>query len=81
MTVISWQPPPCREQNGPITNYTLNYTDFNAWSSTLHSGIQELSVTLNVLPFRNMSFQVAAVTSVGIGKFSEPVFNHLIGSK
>ncbi len=71
--LVSWEPPPRRNRNGVITSYRLNFTsdaefaiggsrDVNAPDTTMMiDGLEE---------FVEYNFVVAALTSEGIGPFS-----------
>ncbi len=80
---ISWGPPNCLDQNGPITSYTVLYTDLLLNFDRMNTNITNTSVTLSpnsISPFRNVSFQVRAVNDIGSSVYSQPVYDHLIGS-
>ena len=81
---ISWQPPPCLQQNGPITNYTLQFIDFVfANIPSVESDIVGNNITLDgrISAFRNVSFQLLAVNEAGTSSLTTPIYAHLIGGQ
>ena len=68
---IMWNPLDCEKQNGPITNYIVEYT---AGDTSLTASADTTSYSLTgLVPCTNYSIRVAAVNEAGIGGFSEAV--------
>ena len=68
--MVTWQPPPLIDQNGPLTGYAITYQRIgyidimNVSVNGTHFKISGLS------PFVNYSVSVAAINTDGIGVFS-----------
>ena len=68
---VTWNALDCDQQNGPVTNYSVEYT---AGNTTLTATVDNTSYILTELaPCTNYSIRVAAVNEAGIGGFSDPV--------
>ena len=71
--MVSWQPPPMIDHNGPITDHVINYTrvgssdmmSVNVNSGTIHT-------ISGLVAYVNYSVIVAARTVNGTGPFSNP---------
>ncbi len=71
--LVSWEPPPRRNQNGNITSYRLNFTsdeEFANGGSLDVNTLDTMIVIDGLEAFVEYDFVVAAVTSEGIGPFS-----------
>ena len=79
---MTWSPPACLYQNGPIISYYIRRHDLTA-DHTEYATIDILNYTVsNLFSFRNFSFEIAAKTQNGTSKnYSEPVYAHLIGGE
>ena len=74
--IVSWQPPPPINHNGPITGYVIQYTmvgSSDTMSVNVTSGSTPTVLELRVLT--NYSVTVAATNAIGTGPFSDPVVN------
>ena len=74
--IVSWQPPPPINHNGPITGYVIQYTRVRSsdmMSVNVTSGSTPTVLELRV--FTNYSVTVAAINAIGTGPFSDPVVN------
>jgi len=69
---VFWNPPPFDDQNGVITSYRVIVTNQNTTvaSATINS---TSFVVNNLQEFQQYSIEVAAMTAVGIGPFSNPI--------
>ncbi|PIK57536.1 putative receptor-type tyrosine-protein phosphatase F [Apostichopus japonicus] len=67
-----WDPPPCESQNGVIKNYSYQLLQCN---KTITEGTTEsqLVVLVDLIPFTEYSFMVAASTSEGSGPVSDAI--------
>ncbi len=72
--LVSWEPPPLRDQNGVITSYRLNFTSDEEFASGGSLDVNTTPDTMMVVDgleeFVKYDFVVAAVTSEGTGPFS-----------
>ena len=72
--MVSWQPPPLVDHNGPITGYVIQYTRVGSsdmMSVNVNSGT---TYTISGLPvLTEYSVRVAAVNVDGTGPFSNPM--------
>ena len=74
--MVSWQPPGQRDHNGPITGYTMNYTqdgssDMMSMSASEITGTTVITIS-GLFAYVNYSVIVAAMTVNGTGPFSDP---------
>ena len=73
---VSWKPPPLLDQNGDIIGYQLMITNQNRTnSSTFVVNVTNTTsyVAINLQVFEVYSFEVAAITVIGLGPFSDVV--------
>ena len=75
--ILSWEPIPCRYQNGIILLYVVKYDYMMGPESILWQESQvdgkQLAITLSQLrPNTNYSVRIAGATRAGIGVFSSP---------
>jgi len=71
--VLTWDPPPPEDQNGPIVGYVINVTVIETGEMfQLTSSTNTLSVA-SLKPFTHYVCIIAARTSVGLGPFSTTV--------
>ena len=69
---VFWDPPPFDDQNGSITSYQVNITKQN--TTVVSVMINDTSfIANNLQEFEEYFIEVAAMTSVGLGPFSDPV--------
>ena len=67
-----WDPPPFDDQNGIITSYSVIIINQNA--TVASAVINSTSFVVNNLQeFQEYSIEIAAMTAVGLGPFSNPV--------
>ena len=67
---VYWDPPPLDDQNGVITGYTMNITHVNKIVvSIVINGTS--FVASNLQEYEMYSFEVAAMTVIGVGPFSD----------
>ncbi len=72
--MVSWEPPPRRDRNGVITSYRLNFTsdeEFANGGSRDVNTPDTMMVVQGLEEFVKYDFVVAALTSVGIGPYSD----------
>ena len=68
--ILSWRPPAIEDQNGNITGYTIRILDESTGEVYLIQ-VESTTYTNRTLKnFTNYRFQVAAMTSAGIGPYS-----------
>ena len=75
---VYWNPPPFLDQNGDIIGYQLMITNQNRTnSSTFVVNVTNTTsyVAINLQEFEVYSFEIAAMTVVGLGPFSDAVSN------
>ena len=70
--MVSWQPPPPIDHNGPITGYMIQYTRVGSSNPMTMEGNSGITIS-GLVAFVNYSVTVAAVNSAGTGTFSDPV--------
>ena len=71
--VLTWDPPPPEDQNGPIVEYVINVTVLETGEMfQLTSSTNRLSVA-SLKPFTRYVCIIAARTSVGLGPFSTTI--------
>ena len=68
---VQWGTVPCSEQSGPITGYTLRYSNGTFIVSTTGEESRQHVLT-GLTPFTSYSVQVAAVNAGGTGPYSDP---------
>ena len=71
MTVV-WGTVPCPQQGGPITGYTLRYSNGTFIVNTTTGEGSRLHVLTGLTPFTTYSLEVAAVNDGGTGPYSDP---------
>ena len=70
--MVSWQPPPMIDHNGPIT-YMIRYTRVGSSNMMSENVLSGTSRTLSrLIPYVDYSVTVAAVNVNGTGPFSNP---------
>ena len=68
--MVTWQPPPLIDQNGPLTGYAITYQR-NGYLDVMNVSVTGTHFTISGLnPFVNYSVSVAAINTDGIGVFS-----------
>ena len=73
-----WNPPSLPDQNGHIIGYQLIITNVNRSSSlVLVVNVTNITsyVVINLQEFEVYSFEIAAMTVIGLGPFSDVVTN------
>ena len=76
---ITWIPPPTLHLNGHLTEYIIWYKEVHSANPTTVP-VKEQSKTLRgLLPWATYVVKVAAVTSGGLGPFSEEVKGTVLG--
>ena len=73
-----WNPPPLPDQNGDIIGYQLVITNVNRSSSLVRIvNVTNMTfyVAINLQAFEVYSFEIAAMTVIGLGPFSDVVTN------
>ena len=74
IALISWQPPPLADQNGPIIYYILILSDLMFGLGDIEVNTSSLNYTVTHLEeYNTYSYIVAAATVVGIGPYSAPL--------
>ena len=66
---VVWGTVPCTHQGGPITGYTLRYSNGTSIVNTTGEGSRQHVLT-GLTPFTSYSMQVAAVNDGGTGSYS-----------
>ena len=72
--MVSWQPPPLIDQNGPLTSYLILYSRVGSnisMTETISNGTEY--VISGLIAFSNYSVEVAARTINGTGPSSNSV--------
>ena len=73
--LISWQPPPLEDQNGPIIYYSLILSDLVFGLEDIEVNTSSLNYTVTHLEEHSTySYIVAAATERGIGPYSVPLY-------
>ena len=75
---VYWNPPPFLDQNGDIIGYQLMITNQNRTnSSTFVVNVTNTTsyVAINLQEFEVYNFEIAAMTVIGLGPFSDAVSN------
>ena len=68
--MVTWQPPPLIDQNGPVTSYDISFMN-NADGGTRNVTVAGTEITLtDLIPFASYSVQVAASNTNGTGVYS-----------
>ena len=67
---VEWGTVPCPHQGGPITGYTLRYSNGTSIVNTTGEGSRQHELT-GLTPFTNYSVQVAAMNDGGTGPYSD----------
>ena len=68
---IVWGTVPCPHRRGPITGYTLRYSNGTSIVNTTGEGNRQHVLT-GLTPFTSYSVQVAAINNEGTGPYSDP---------
>ena len=72
--IISWQPPPLIDQNGPLTSYVILYSRVGSNISMTETVTNETEYVISgLIAFTNYSVEVAARTINGTGPISNSV--------
>ena len=77
----SWNPPPLPDQNGDIIGYQLVITNQNKSNSSgyvVNIANTTTYVAINLQEFEVYSFEIAAITLIGLGPFSDVVTNQTL---
>ena len=72
--MVSWQPPPVKDLNGPLTGHVIQYN--RVGSSDMMNDVVTSGTThtiSGVVAYSNYSVKVTAVNDQGTGPFSNPV--------
>ena len=69
--MVSWQPPPMIDHNGPITGHVINYTR-DGISDMMNVNSSITHTISGLVAYVNYSVTVAARTVNGTGPFSNP---------
>ena len=75
--MVSWQPPPLIDHNGPITGHVIQYTRVGSsdmMSVIINSGTTEY-IILRLVAYVDYSVTVATMNVNGTGPFSNPMVN------
>jgi len=76
---VFWNEPPFLDQNGVITGYQVNVTNINRTNvSTVVNVTNTSHIALDLQEFEAYDIEVAAMTAVGLGPFSDPVRNQTL---
>lgn len=68
---LMWGTVFCLGQNGPITGYSLRYSNGTAITDTTGEGSRQYVVT-GLIPYTTYFIQVAAINTAGTGTYSDP---------
>ena len=66
---LMWGTVPCSDQNGPITGYSLRYSNGTSIADTTGEGSREYKLN-GLTPYTRYSTQVAAINTAGTGPYS-----------
>ena len=75
---MSWNPPPLPDQNGDIIRYQLMIANRNKSNFLVYFvNVTNMTsfVAINLQEFEVYSFEIAAMTVIGLGPFSDVVTN------
>ena len=78
---VNWDPVPCIDQNGNITDYFVQYTAVGqnrAQTVSVSEDVNGINITV-LMPSTNYSVEVAAVNSAGTGVYSNPIYKITLG--
>ena len=76
---VFWDPPPFDDQNGVITGYRVIVANLNRTNVSSTTDVTRTSFTaLNLEEFEAYGIQVAAMTAIGLGPFSDTVRNQTL---
>ena len=68
--MVTWQPPPLIDQNGPIIGYVITYQRIG-YVDVMNVSVNGTDFALSgLIPFVTYSVSVAAISTDGIGVFS-----------
>ena len=68
--MVTWQPPPLIDQNGPIISYVVTYQRMG-YADVMNVSVNGTHFALTgLIPFVNYSVSLAAITTDGVGVFS-----------
>lgn len=71
---VYWDPPPLGDQNGVITGYRVIIINLNRTSISVNVNVFGTNFTaMNLEEFEAYNIQVAAMTAVGLGPFSNVI--------
>ena len=71
---VYWGPPPFDDQNGVITGYRVIITNLNRTNISMSISVTNTSYTaIGLEKFVVYDIQVAAMTAVGLGPFSDAI--------
>ena len=71
---VKWEMVPCLHRNGAIIAYSVRHTgNGSTQTMSIKGDVMEATIT-GLIPFTEYAIEVAAVTSVGTGVYSIPVF-------
>ena len=74
---VLWEPVPCVQQNGVITNYSINYSESSVTSGPFVATTLSFTAT-SLFPGTLYTFEVAAVNSEGTGPYEQQVVSTTI---
>ena len=78
---VYWNPPPLPDQNGDIIGYQLGITNQDTGNSSGYVvNVTNMTsyVAINLQKFEVYSFEIAAMTVIGLGPFSDVVTNQTL---
>uniref|UniRef100_A0A7E4VM27 Fibronectin type III domain protein n=1 Tax=Panagrellus redivivus TaxID=6233 RepID=A0A7E4VM27_PANRE len=80
---FSWDPPPCAEQNGPISQYEYELVGQDEWNEGTREGVSPRTKAeiADLMPGSLYRFRVRAFTSEGPGPWSDPIDARTTGSE
>ena len=72
--IVSWQPPPVIDHNGPLTGHVIQYSRVGSSDMMNDDVTSGTTHTISgVVAYSNYSVKVTAVNDQGTGPFSNPV--------
>ena len=72
--MVSWQPPPVIDHNGPLTGHVIQYSRLGSSDMMNDDVTSGTTHTISgVVAYSNYSVKVTAVNDQGTGPFSNPV--------
>ena len=72
--LFQWDQPSCRERNGIVITYDLNFTNVNTREYNIITSDTTMKIFQHLSPYSNYTLQIAARTVAGPGPFSDLIW-------